>query len=299
MTVKIAHFSDVHLTTPKLGWRRRDWLSKKVTGWLNVKLLGRGRRFRHAPAVVAALVPELKSRGYDAMAFSGDATKLAFESEMRIASERLGVNDPTMPRAIAVPGNHDYYVRHDFLAGRFEKHFAPWLQGQRIDGQMFPYAVPVGHCWLIAMNSARANFWTFDASGRIGREQLERLRKLCATLTPGPRIIVTHYPLRKANRKPEARTRRLRDHRMAMAVAAECGVSLWLHGHIHRGFVLEPGSDLPFPVICSGSATQTNRWSYNEYEITDWTLAMTKRTFDLKSGRFEDVGKRTVALRQP
>lgn len=298
MAVRLAHFSDVHLTTPNLGWKRRDVLSKKVTGWINVKLLGRGKRFRHAPTVVAALVSELKSRAFDALVFSGDATKLAFESEMKLAAERLGVNDPAMPPAIAVPGNHDYYVRHDVTENRFETHFDPWMQGQRLGEERFPFAHRVGHCWLIAVNSAKANFLSIDATGRIGREQLARFRTLCESLPPGPRIVVTHYPLRKANGKLEIPTRRLRDHRLALSVAEECGVSLWLHGHIHRGYVLEPTPEIPFPMICSGSATQTDRWSYNEYTIDGWQLTMAKRTYDFATGQFREGEMRVIELRR-
>src|SRR5690606_29379808 len=58
--VRIAHFSDVHLTAKPLGFRPRDWMSKRFTGWLNVRVLGRGRSFRHAPAVTAALVRTIK-----------------------------------------------------------------------------------------------------------------------------------------------------------------------------------------------------------------------------------------------
>ena len=298
MSIRLAHFSDVHLTTPNLGWKRRDVLSKKVTGWINVKLLGRGKRFRHAPTVVAALVSELKSREFDALVFSGDATKLAFESEMKLAAERLGVNDPALPPAIAVPGNHDYYVRHDVTANRFETQFDPWMQGQRLGEERFPFAKRVGHCWLIAVNSAKANFLSIDATGRIGREQLARFRTLCESLPPGPRIVVTHYPLRKANGKLEIPTRRLRDHRLALSVAVECGVSLWLHGHIHRGYVLEPTPEIPFPMICSGSATQTDRWSYNEYSIDGWQLTMAKRTYDFATGQFREVETRMIELRR-
>lgn len=298
MSIKLAHFSDVHLTTPRLGWGRRDYFSKKLTGWFNVKMLGRGRRFRFSTPVVDALVVDLKARGYDRLVFSGDATKMAFETEMKYAAECLGVADPAMPPGVCVPGNHDYYIRHDFLAGRFEKHFAPWLAGTRVDRDIYPFAVPVGHCWLVCVNSATPNFWAFDAGGRIGAEQLVRLRTLCDSLPAGPRILVTHYPLMKANRELEIPTRRLRDHRDAKAVAADCDISLWLHGHIHKGYVLDPGPDLPFPVICAGSATQEHRWSYNEYVIDEWSLTSTTRTYDPATGRFADGGLRTVDLKR-
>src|SRR6266550_6543768 len=110
MTIRLAHFSDVHLTSEKLGWRVRDLFGKRASGWVNVAVLGRGRRFRHANAVVEALLREFRERPLDHIVFSGDATTMAFESEMSEAAHRLGAGDDTLPPCIAVPGNHDLYT---------------------------------------------------------------------------------------------------------------------------------------------------------------------------------------------
>src|SRR5215813_10428875 len=95
--VKLVHFSDVHITTRRLGWRRRDLVSKRVTGWLNMRLLGRAKRFRHADEVAAAMVREIRERRPHHVIFSGDATALAFEMEFAEAARQLGVKDPDMP----------------------------------------------------------------------------------------------------------------------------------------------------------------------------------------------------------
>jgi 3',5'-cyclic AMP phosphodiesterase CpdA len=296
MPIRVAHFSDVHLTVPDLGWEGKDYLSKKATGWVNVKLLGRGHRFRHSDTVVESLVGDLASRNFDAAVFTGDATKLAFPNEFAHAAARLKVGDPAMPRSVAVPGNHDLYNLADVQRGEFERAFAPWLVGTRLTAETFPYAVPVGHCWFVAVNSARSNFWPFDASGKIGGEQLERLTALCASLPPGPRILVTHYPLRKASGRPEAVTRRLRDRNKAARVAADGGISLWLHGHIHAGFHLPANDEIPFPTIGAGSATQTDRWQFNEYTIDGYELTMLKRRYDFEAKQYRDAESATMTL---
>ncbi len=284
--LRLAHFSDVHLTSKRLGWTGRDLLTKKVTGWVNVRLLGRGRRFQHAPVIVEALLHEFRTRNFDHLIFSGDVTKLAFESEFRLAAARFA--DPTLPPILGVPGNHDYYTGTATRAGHFEKHFAPWLAGERVEGQTYPFARKVGGAWLLGVNSSTANWSLWDASGAIGREQGERLVKLCERLDAGPRILVTHYPLRTAKGNVERRTHRLRDHVSALELAKACRVSLWLHGHIHRGYVLPASDAIPFPVICAGSCTQTNRWMYNEYEIDGNSLSMLRRTFDFEKKLFVD-----------
>src|SRR5260221_3299706 len=138
--VRLLHFSDVHITAKPLGWRGRDVASKRFTGWLNLRVLGRGHRFRHASHVADALVREIKQRRPDHLIFSGDATSLAFESEFRAAATALGVGDPEMPAGLAIPGNHDCYVKHPVTERLFERYFAPWQKGERMDGETYPFA---------------------------------------------------------------------------------------------------------------------------------------------------------------
>ncbi len=289
--IRLAHFSDVHLTAAPIGWTVTDVLGKRATGWVNVRLLGRGHRFKHADAVADALVADWRERKPDHLVFSGDATTLAFEREMAAAARRLHVGDATLPPAIAVPGNHDRYTFGSARRATFEHHFGPWLRGTRAPGtgDTFPYAQKVGHVWLIAVNSAAATLWPWDASGRVGRAQIERLKALAATLDPGPRIVVSHYPLLTQARKPEPYWRRLRDRERARAAAAECGISLWLHGHRHRWYVLPPAGDVPFPSVCAGSSTQTKRWGYHEYAIDGWHLTGQRRVYDREANRFADA----------
>jgi 3',5'-cyclic AMP phosphodiesterase CpdA len=295
--VRLIHFSDVHITSKPLGWRGRDLASKRFTGWLNLRLLGRGRRFRHAPHVAEKLVGEIKQRRPDHLIFSGDATSLAFESEFKTAARALAVDDPDMPPGLAIPGNHDCYVKRPVKERLFERYFAPWQKGERVDGEVYPFAQRVGSLWLIGVNSSSYNFWTWDARGRIDRSQLERLRALLAKLSPGPRILVTHYPLARSKGQPERRLHGLRNWRTAMRVASEGGVSLWLHGHLHRPFALESAKAAPFPIICAGSATQTGIWAYNEYRVAGERLEAVRRVFSPGVGAFQDRDSFEVDIR--
>ncbi len=287
--VKLCHFSDIHLTARPLGWRTRDLFGKRVTGWLNITALGRGQRFRYASSVAAALRRDLVSRGYDHLVFSGDATMLGFDSEMRAAAEALGVDDAALPPATAVPGNHDLYVGRAARRGVFEAVFGRWQQGQRVGEAYYPFARQVGHLWLIGVNSARANFWPWDATGKVGRAQLDRLCELTGRLGPGPRVVVSHYPIVMSNRRPEPLFHRLVDWKRVRDVAARCGVVLWLHGHKHRWYVVPSGPDLPFSCVCAGSGTQTHRWGYHEYLIDGRKLRGRRRVYDVATAGFIDA----------
>jgi hypothetical protein len=200
---------------------------------------------------------------------------------------------------MAVPGNHDYCTRKAARSGDFERRFARWQVGERIDGHTYPFAQRLGSGWLIAVNSATGNRWAWDARGLVGAEQLNRLEELLARLDGGPRILVTHYPVWVASGKREPRIRALRDLDALVDVARRGGIGLWLHGHRHNAYAHLPTDFAPFPVICAGSATQTRRWSYNEYTLTGMQLKVLRRTFDPERGRFHDASVFELELTCP
>jgi len=187
-----------------------------------------------------------------------------------------------------VPGNHDYYTRHVAEAGLFERYFAPWQAGDRVDQAIYPFARRVGSVWVVGVNSCVGNRWSWDAAGKVGTAQLERLRLLLKKIESGPRILVTHYPVSRVNGKPELFAHNLRDVRDLVTVAAEGGVGLWLHGHRHQAYHVLRSSMAPFPVVCAGSATQQGHWSYNEYVVTGRHVRATRRIYSPKDHQFED-----------
>jgi 3',5'-cyclic AMP phosphodiesterase CpdA len=205
------------------------------------------------------------------------------------AAKCLGVADADAPPGLAVPGNHDYYTRGAWKHGYFEKYFGAWQQGERVDEHTYPFAQRVGHLWLVGVSSSTFNFWTWDASGEVGPEQRERLRKLLTQLPEGPRVLVTHYPVSLADGRPERRMRRLRDYPEVVKVAADGGVGLWLHGHRHKPYHHAAGKNYPFPLLCAGSATQSNLWTYSEYDVTGRTVKALRRVYSLAEQRFEDA----------
>jgi 3',5'-cyclic AMP phosphodiesterase CpdA len=283
-TVRLAHFSDIHVTA-RSAWRPKDWVSKRLSSWVNLRFLGRGHDFRKTDEVLAALLADLEQRRPDRLLFSGDATALGFEEEIARAADLLRVKE--WP-GLAVPGNHDYCTAAAMRSGHFERHFAAWQVGERIGSDVYPFAQRVGHVWLVAVCSATANRLPIDARGGVGRAQLERLEALLDRLADGPRLLVTHYPIARADGTPEKRFHLLRDLDDLLAVTRRGGVSLWLHGHRHDAYHHRPGSLAPFPVICAGSATHAGLWSYGEYTLVGHHLHGCLRVFDPEQGRFQE-----------
>ena len=76
---------------------------------------------------------------------------------------------------------------------------------------------------------------------------------------------------------------------MRLAAAVDCREWVWLHGHIHRPFALPATSAVPFPVVCVGSTTQNNRWSYHEYTLADGRVDCVRRAYDPAADAFRDA----------
>jgi 3',5'-cyclic AMP phosphodiesterase CpdA len=296
--VRLVHLSDVHITSPSLEWTRGDLLTKRYAAWVNFRWLGRRRRFARADEVLGLLRAEVHARRPDHVIFSGDATALGFEGEFRRAAELLGVTGPDRLPGLAVPGNHDYVTRPVAASGLFERYFGPWLAGQRVDGALYPFAQRAGDYWLVGVNSCTGNLWPWDATGSVGPEQLGRLRRLLEALGPGPRILVTHYPVYLASGARERPWHGLRDLDDLLTVAAQGGVALWLHGHRHTPYHLPATPRVPFPVVCAGSATQNGLWSYVEYALEGNRCLVVRRSFDPAAGNFRDAERFELELRE-
>ena len=297
LMLRLVHFSDIHLTTRPLGWQAGDFFTKRLPGWINLRWLGREHRFCHGEEVLHALTAELKANPPDWMIFSGDATGLGFESELVRAIRLVGVNEQNGPPRLAVPGNHDYYTPDVAASGIFEKHFAAWQKGERVDGETYPFAQRVGPIWLIAVNSCKGNRWFWDATGQVDGPQLDRLRQLLSQLSPGPRILVTHYPVARPNGEPERPDHCLQNLSDVVRVAQEGGICLWLHGHQHIPYVLRDRAVVPFPTIGAGSLTQTGKWSYYEHTIEEASWRAQKRIYspDSRSFKSEEAVELTLA----
>jgi len=294
--IRLAHFSDVHLTARSLGWTVTDFFGKRLTGYYNNHLSARRRRFAQAEPVLSILADDLRAQPPDGIVFSGDATTLGFQSETERTAEVLGLVRSSVP-GIAVPGNHDYYTRAAETSGIFERCFAGWQQGERLDGAHYPFARRVGPLWLVGVNSCGGNWIPWDATGRVADDELRRLERLLPTLSDGSRILVTHFPVSDAAGQPEKSWHRLRNLDALLAVCDKGGVALWLHGHRHQGYVVDDRSVAPFPVLCAGSATDAHTCCYHEYTIAGNELAGVRRRFDGAKKLFAEVERFQVKLR--
>jgi hypothetical protein len=108
---------------------------------------------------------------------------------------------------------------------------------------------------------------------------------------------VTHYPVWIADGRRERRIRALRDLDDLLDICVRGGISLWLHGHRHHNYHTPPFEQVPFPVICAGSATQRGRWAYKDYTLVGHRLTVVTRMFDSEKNAFVDGRTYQLELR--
>ena len=128
--IRLAHLSDIHVTAPDCRWRRGDWFNKRLPAWINLRFLGRGQRFAHTDAILKALRDDLREQHVDHVIFSGDATTIGLKIEFDEV-QRVLKPDEGWPPALAIPGNHDYYVRRAVKTGDFERGVRRFLSKEK------------------------------------------------------------------------------------------------------------------------------------------------------------------------
>ena len=222
----LAHLSDPHLAPlPRPSWL--DLIGKRITGYINWQ---RRRRFIHDPAVLAALVDDLKRQAPDHIAVTGDIANIALPAEFRRGRDWLETLGSSRDVSF-VPGNHDIYVAE---AGAFaQRQWGAYMSDDEGAGG-FPYLRRRGKVALIGVNSG-APTAPFLATGWIGTKQLAELSALLTMLKDEDvfRVVMIHHPpVTKA-----ARHKRLLDAPILKRIIAVHGADLVLHGHDHEHMI--------------------------------------------------------------
>jgi 3',5'-cyclic AMP phosphodiesterase CpdA len=277
----LAHLSDPHLP-PLPAARLVELAGKRAFGYLNGT---RNRHKFHRRDVLDALVSDLQAQAPDHIAISGDLVNLALEAEFAPSQAWLeSVGRPDL--VTVIPGNHDTYVRA--TRHRFAEAWGNYLDGDnaRGGGVTFPSLRRRGPLALISLSSAVPTP-PLMATGRLGRDQLDRLKRMLVELSAEQtfRVLLIHHPLRS-----NSRVKRLTDSADLLALLKQHGVELILHGHdhVHSTIWVEgPGGQIPAVGVPSASAVAHGRYpaaAYNLFSITRdgaaWRCEQTVRGID-------------------
>jgi 3',5'-cyclic AMP phosphodiesterase CpdA len=273
----LAHLSDPHLAPlPEPRWT--ELIGKRITGYINWR---RKRRFIHDPAVLAALVADMKAQAPDHIAVTGDLANLALPAEFPRGRDWL--DSLGSPQDVTViPGNHDIYVPEG-AALAVRQWGAHMSDDSGIDG--FPFVRRRGNVALIGLSSGVPTA-PFTATGWLGTKQLLGLAETLTKLRNEDvfRVVLIHHP----PVSQAARSKRLLDAPVLLRVIAAQGADLLLHGHDHVHMINwldgPNGTRVPAVGVPSASAKpgmSKDAAAYNLYSIDGargaWTCDVVSR----------------------
>ena len=170
-SVRLAHFSDVHLTTRPLGWALHDLRTQKADRLVPPAGTGPRPAIPAGPRRRPGAGRRIPRTAAGPLVFSGDATALGFAAETAHAARWLHVGDrglaagPRRCRGITI------ITRGRRSGPRRSSVSSP--RGRPASGSMpsvYPFAQRVGPIWLVAVNSCDAERAAVgrERGGRVG-----------------------------------------------------------------------------------------------------------------------------------
>jgi len=279
--IRLAHYSDIHVTVPPLGQSITALAGKRVMGTLNYYLGGRRSHFAQVETRIGTLLADIDAVGVDHALCTGDVTQMSYAIEFERLSALYGPRLQQPERHTVIPGNHDRYTHDASGERRFERALGalaperyPWLKALSPEVE------------LICLDVARPNT-LLDSSGLIDEAQLQALVELLRS--PERRghfvIVALHYGFFRKGGRPDNPVHGIRNWRELLSVLVDPAhpVDLILHGHIHGAFEFMVSGRR---VINAGSATDlAHHPGYNIYEIDPAakTVGVQRRSFEGES----------------
>ena len=300
-SLTIAQLTDVHLG-PIAGFSPSHWNLKRLTGYANWL---RNRKRVYQRSVLDRIVADLESQHPDHIAVTGDLVNIGLPQEHANALrwlESLGTPD----RVTVIPGNHDIYsrLRADPGTGRWARYMTSDAGGAKfVDwGSDFPFVRILGRAALVGLNSAVPTP-PLVASGRLGKEQLERLSGVLERLGRAGlfRLVLIHHPPLTGQAR---QFRALEDAAELQAVLRRQGAELVIHGHNHHSMLAWCASATgQIPVVGAPSAAPAYAYKgeplarYNLYlvEGPPWRVELVGRGLKEAGGPIVEIERRLLS----
>lgn len=292
MHVRLAHFSDIHVTLSPLGMPWRQLGGKRAAGVLSYYAGGRGRRFGGVNQRISALLEDVDAQQVDHALCTGDLTAVSFQQEFETCAQLFGDRLGRPQSYTVLPGNHDRYVPDAVDRRLFEASFGTLAAP---DGGGSPFAKPLcSGVTAVVLDVARPCSFT-DSSGLCGPAQLSRVQEILsdASLTDQFVILAMHYGLLRADGQRDSPSHGIRDDLALLEVldAPHVHLDLILHGHMHRAFTVRSRQRL---ISCAGSATDLHvACGYNVYSLnleTRTVDSLERRRWDRQQNAYVSAG---------
>ncbi|MCB4745188.1 MAG: metallophosphoesterase [Sulfurovum sp.] len=270
-SLRILHFSDIHVSALVRHMKWRKWFSKCGIGAINL-LRGRAKYFDDVEKKMAAMVRFKKENSIDIVINTGDYTALGLEHELIQARKLMEPMMYPSNNYLTVPGNHDIYVHERNSHHHFVKQFGSVLQSDLPEycvERHYPLVRLIDDgVAVIALNSSKPNPQPWRSDGYISHRQLESFKKLLQDKRIRGRFlfVITHYAPRLADGKPDRKRHGLCNANDFLYACSSIEQGAILFGHVHQTYYTEV-PETKIPLYCAGSATMKDHEGAWVYEL--------------------------------
>jgi 3',5'-cyclic AMP phosphodiesterase CpdA len=302
-TIRILHFSDVHVQRPVFSAPPRELVGKRILAGINL-WLARGRYFAETPEKLASLAAFAREHEVDIALCTGDYTAIGTADEHADARRHVNaIGAASALGLITVPGNHDLYMPDTLRDRRFDKHFGDVLitdlPEYAIDGA-FPFVRLFDtRLAIVGVNSARPNPNPLISSGVVPAVQLAALERILSDVRLAGRfvIVMTHYGILRRDGRPDAKRHGLDNAEDLVRICARPGVVL-VHGHIHHRYHHPAEPERPW-LFCAGSATHRGREGFWLYDVASDRIRATPGVYEAGAYLLREAEAVTVTRDPP
>jgi 3',5'-cyclic AMP phosphodiesterase CpdA len=218
--VRLAHVSDLHLTSPKPSWTSR--------------LLGPLRTSDMAARIKKAwrALHRARSGGADHVVVTGDLTETGAAPEYEVLAQTLAGSGFRPDQITLLPGNHDAYDSQNAWRDALDGPLAPWAEASaRAPG----HVVERGEMALLPLDTTLHQS-VLRSGGQLDATRLDALRARIVDrlFVDRPVVIAMHHPPHALSSWLWQWWDGLRDVGALGARLAGVRPLTFLHGHVHR-----------------------------------------------------------------
>lgn len=235
MPLRIAHFSDVHLVSPRERLRIPMRMASAGRPLDAEGIAGRARRLAQAFA-------EAKTQRADHVIVSGDLTEYGTPAELELFAEIALASGIAPDRVTLIPGNHDRYDD----AGSFRAALAGPLRpfaanAPRLPGQL----TDLGEAVIFPVDVTKHQN-VIDSSGLVREDDARALASRIADegLRAKALVLVVHHPPFRHANPAWHRINGLHRQERVLDLALRSENVHVVHGHLHR-MMASPIGDVP------------------------------------------------------
>ncbi len=266
--MKIAHFSDSHITAPFRAGLIPALFSKRLTGMVNL-YLRRRYQLSYSERNLNRVLNDIKGRNVDYTIFSGDISSFSLRDEFLRAREIIynSINDD---KIYLIPGNHDQYTYLTSKNDLFHSIFT-----SKNDFASFPYPkirIFKGEIIFLSINTARFNPLFFDASGHADMSEIARAQAFLDSIRDNiPVILVIHHSLLRPDGSKDSYFHKIRNDRDIFDFIRKNNIKHVFSGHIHKAYI-SSDSEFGFTQYNPGSTAKNTECGYFLYNFADGLL---------------------------